>query len=100
MVAVVDFDVVHRTAYAAVADVLKREHKEGTAAVLESRDKHSTLTRQHLNRVTAIAPFVPADASWMHMTPAQRRQVLAEVVEFVLYGAWTASGPLSCFAAP
>ena len=43
---------------------------------------------KHLHRITAVAPFVPADETWLAMTADQRRQVIAEVVEFVIQGVY------------
>ena len=71
-------------AKASLAHVLSTAHRP-LARIRQQTSQHSNaLTTAQLTRLSAITPFVPTD--WLGMPVAMRRQVLAEVVEYVLQG--------------
>ena len=74
-----------KRASAAVHTVLTTRARDVKQHPQALRERH-LLRQAHLQRVAAIAPFVPVGDVWSTMSLKARRQALAEVVEFALLG--------------
>jgi hypothetical protein len=69
-------------AKSALSSVLQRRKSEAQPS--SPTKHHHALRASHMVRLSAIAPFVPDD--WSDLPANMKRQVLAEVVEYVLTG--------------